>query len=104
MKKPNSVREPIQVYLDDTERSWLDAMAATEGVSRSELLRRSVRQYRATRDDAQSPMLRLLHDAQLGAGETPNSADAARRHDEVLAEAYAYVVPSPTTTRRRPKP
>jgi len=95
MKKPNSVREPIQVYLDETERSFLDEIAAREGVSRSEVLRRSVRQYRATRADDESPMLRLLNDVQLGVGESTNSDDAGPRHDELLADAYSYAAPSP---------
>ncbi len=39
---PKRVREPIQVYLTDKERAELDSLAATLGVSRSEVLRRGV--------------------------------------------------------------
>ena len=36
------VREPIQVYLTDTERADLDRVAREMGVSRSEALRRGI--------------------------------------------------------------
>ncbi len=36
------VREPIQVYLTEKERTVLDRLAAAMGVSRSEVLRRGV--------------------------------------------------------------
>lgn len=36
------VREPIQVYLTDDERTRLERLAAELGVSRSEILRRGV--------------------------------------------------------------
>lgn len=39
-----SVREPIQVYLTSYERDLLDRCAAELGVSRSEVLRRGLRQ------------------------------------------------------------
>ncbi len=36
------IREPIQVYLTEDERTELDGLAAAMGVSRSEALRRGV--------------------------------------------------------------
>ena len=98
MRKPKSVREPIQVYLDDAERAFLDEMAAREGVSRSEVLRRSVRQYRAVRS-AESPMLRLLDEALAEPGLTTGEGDVAQRHDDYLADEYAS--PGLSKPRRR---
>ena len=46
-------RGPIQVYLTETERDRLDAMAAEQGVSRSEILRRGI--VRLGRDDIAVP-------------------------------------------------
>jgi Ribbon-helix-helix protein, copG family len=42
------VREPIQVYLSDSERSELDRLAKRLGVSRSEVLRRGVSSLSST--------------------------------------------------------
>lgn len=43
------VREPIQVYLTPEEREELDAAARELGVSRSEALRRGLKDLRRTR-------------------------------------------------------
>ena len=42
-----NVREPIQVYMTETERAELDRLAAVLGVSRSEILRRGVTTMRS---------------------------------------------------------
>ena len=42
LSMPRRIREPIQVYLTEEERAELDSLAATLGVSRSEVLRRGV--------------------------------------------------------------
>lgn len=99
MKKPKSVREPLQVYLDGTERAWLDEVAESEGVSRSEVLRRSVRLYRAERL-VESPMLKLLDE--VSAEGHAAEGDVARRHDDYLADAYAPLAAG-TSRRRKPR-
>ncbi len=101
MNKPKSVREPIQVYLDDVERSWLDQIAAREGVSRSEALRRSVRQYHAALEASSSPMLQLLDDALNEPGLTSGAADVARRHDDELADLYDLTAKPPQRRRKK---
>lgn len=45
-KKPMMVREPIQIYLDRTERSQLDVLAKELEVSRGEVLRRGLEALR----------------------------------------------------------
>lgn len=97
MKKPNSVREPIQVYLDEAERGQLDDIASREGISRSEALRRSVRSYHQQLSADRPPMLQLLSDAAGQEGLMNAPADMARRHDDYLTEAYTYRPP----TRKR---
>ncbi len=44
-----NVREPIQVYMTEGERAELDQVAASLGVSRSEVLRRGVTTMGSTR-------------------------------------------------------
>ena len=43
MAKPKRVREPVQVYLDESDRALLEALAKRSSLSRAELLRRGLR-------------------------------------------------------------
>ena len=84
-KKPSGgrVREPIQVYLDRSERSQLDRLALELGLSRAEVLRRGLeslaRREAGSFFDAFEPL--------VGAFSNPEApADLAERHDEYLAQ------------------
>ena len=88
MKSPKSVREPIQAYLDETERGWLDAIAEREGISRSEALRRSIRQYHQAGAAPTSPLLAIVDAALTEPGLSTGPGDIATRHDAHLADAY----------------
>jgi hypothetical protein len=43
ISKRSTVREPVQVYLDATDRSLLEEVASRTGLSRAEILRRGLR-------------------------------------------------------------
>ncbi len=69
------VREPIQVYLTEEERTELDRLAAAMGVSRSEALRRGVSSLAPT-TQATGPLADLADEglatpARLEGGEPP---------------------------------
>lgn len=81
---PRLVREPVQVYLEPDDRALLDRVAADQGLSLAEVLRRGIRAYAATRPAA-SPMLGYLDQSEASDWSAPR--DTAARHDEVLADA-----------------
>ena len=58
--KPKGVKEPVQVYLDAPDRAILDQVAAAEGLSRAEVLRRGIRAYAVQARAEPSPVLALL--------------------------------------------
>ncbi len=69
------IREPIQVYLTEEERTELDRLAAAMGVSRSETLRRGVAALAPT-TLATGPLADLVDEglatpARLEGGEPP---------------------------------
>lgn len=106
MKSPKSVREPIQAYLDETERGWLDAIAEREGISRSEALRRSIRQYHQAGSSGTSPLLAIVDAALAEPGLATGPTDIAGRHDAYLADAYLPSSQLPAgakSTRGRPR-
>ena len=74
------VREPIQVYLTDTERADLDRVAREMGVSRSEALRRGIEAVEA--GGTSGPLPRLVNEGFVtpstsGPGEPPPAAPVA---------------------------
>ena len=82
------VREPIQVYLTDTERARLDRVAREMGVSRSEVLRRGIEAVGRTR--RAGPLRDLVEQGFVtpsvsGPGEPPPSAPVAPLAD-ILCE------------------
>lgn len=88
MKRPRRpsprVREPVQVYLDSTDRNLLDRLAARTGLSRAELLRRGVRQL-AELELSGRPAGWSLERLTGALGDDPAlPADLAARHDEYL--------------------
>jgi hypothetical protein len=78
------VREPVQVYLETSDRSLLDQLARATGLSRAEVLRRGMRQMAAAALGAARPGSSL--DRLVGAlGDDPSiPADLAARHDQYL--------------------
>lgn len=87
-KKPSDVREPVQVYLAQPDRTLLNLAAKKAGVSRAEVLRRGLRRIGADILSDESPMLRLLDTMAAAPSPTGGPTDIAIRHDDYLAEAY----------------
>ena len=77
------VREPVQVYLEPDDRDLLNRLAAENGLSKAEVLRRGMRSF-AREQSGASPMLAFIAESQTGTW--PDSVSA--RHDEILAETY----------------
>ena len=84
-KKPaREVKQPVQVYLDPTDRKLLEEVAKATDLSRAEVLRRGLRRMadEALAERAPGWSLDRLVGALGGAGELPE--DLAQRHDEYL--------------------
>jgi len=77
-------REPVQVYLDPSDRDLLEELSRRTGLARAELLRRGLRQLgdRLLGDRAPGWSLDALTGA-LG-DDAGLPADLAARHDEYL--------------------
>ena len=80
-RKRTVVREPIQVYLTRDERGVLDRLAEELGVSRAEILRRSLQSYAVEQAQGRSPVLDLVREMQ--GADWPTGG-----HDELLADTY----------------
>jgi hypothetical protein len=80
----SEVREPLQVYLSPDERGLLDRLAADQGISRAEVLRRGIRAYAHEQAGSTSPVFDLM--SVLSGDDWP--ADVAGHHDEHLSDAY----------------
>lgn len=87
-KPPMMVREPVQVYLAQPDRSLLNLVAKKAGVSRAEVLRRGLRRIGADILNDESPMMKLLDTMAAAPSPKGGPTDIATRHDEYLAEAY----------------
>ena len=85
-KKPSSVKEPIQVYLDGRDRALLDALSRRENLSRAEILRMALRRLGAGAGAGRSDAMAILTGSLAG---TSAPADLAERHDEYLAAPAA---------------
>lgn len=84
---PKRVAEPVQVYLDATERDRLDRLAAQLDTSKSAVLRQALEALeRELTDPATHPALQLIG---LAGAEPPvaSSLDPARDHDQILADS-----------------
>ncbi len=86
-KKADRVKEPMQVYLAESDRSLLDELALTRSVSRAEVLRQGIRRLAMDRVAESTPGRSL--DALIGAfGDAADiPADLSVRHDEYLYPA-----------------
>lgn len=83
-KKPDMVREPVQVYLDQHDRDLLEALARHSSLSRAELLRVGLRRLSddmlgQARPGASTDVLLGALDAALTV-----PTDLAARHDDYL--------------------
>jgi uncharacterized protein (DUF1778 family) len=97
-RKPREVREPLQVYLDRSDRSLLDAMAAQTDAPRSDVIRQALRRLAidVLGDARPGSSFAALVGSLDAAPDVP--ADLSARHDEYL---YADL-PAPRR-RRAPK-
>lgn len=93
--RKKAVREPVQVYLDERDRSLLDELIARSSLSKAEVLRLGLRRLSAEMlaeggpGQSLSALIGVLDDSP----EVP--ADLSARHDE-----YLYG-PSSNDSRRR---
>ena len=104
------VREaaPMQVYLVADERERLERLASQLDATKSDVIRRGLLALeRELLSPSAHPALRLIGiaDAEVGEG---GSADAAREHDQLLAESEEASWSRPTMGRggrggKRPK-
>jgi hypothetical protein len=85
-KASSVVREPVQVYMDASDRELLEKAAVASGLSRAEVLRRGLHRYAAELLADTSPALAFLESA---ASVVPNepSRDVAEKHDQYLADS-----------------
>ena len=83
-RRPTSVREPVQVYLDRADKDLLDRLAARSGLSQAEVLRRGVRRLAESELADRPPGWSL--DRLTGAlGDDPSlPRDLAAKHDAYL--------------------
>lgn len=89
-RPPRRVREPVQIYLEPSEKQLLDQLALGTGVSRAELLRRGLRRLAAemATDALPGQSLSSLIGVLGTNDDIPNNLSV--RHDEFL-----YPDPSP---------
>ncbi|MFI5243705.1 MAG: ribbon-helix-helix protein, CopG family [Gemmatimonadales bacterium] len=84
LKNLGRVREPIQVYLDASDRALLDSFAGQSSQSRAEVIRIAIRRLAEELPRAKRPgaSLATLVGALDAARDVPR--DLAARHDEYL--------------------
>lgn len=95
--KPETVREPIQVYLTIDDRALLDRASAASGLSRAEVLRRGLRQFGGAVVAEPHPVIGFLESMASGTWPADMPDDVGLRHDDVLADTYRI---SPTPEKR----
>jgi Arc/MetJ-type ribon-helix-helix transcriptional regulator len=86
-RRRQRVAEPVQVYLEPTDRDRLERLAGQLGATKSDVLRRGLAALeRHLTDPATHPALRLIAIAER---ETtpPAEYDVAREHDRALSDA-----------------
>lgn len=103
-KSAGSVREPVQVYLSESDRAALDRVAVVTGLPRTEILRRGLRRFAAEVLEEESPALAFLAEANAS---TLDIADrnVAENHDQFLAdsEMRSWTERIPTAKKNRAK-
>ena len=86
---PKRVAEPVQVYLDASQRARLERLAAQLDTSKSGVLRQALEALeREVTDPAAHPALQLIGMAEERSDATPAPGnDPAGDHDAVLADS-----------------
>ena len=103
-KSTGIVREPVQVYLTETDRAALDRVASVTGLPRTEVLRRGLRRFAAEVLAEESPALAFLENA---SADPPSIAlsNVAKDHDQFLAdwemESWSKTAPAVKPKRAR---
>ena len=97
-KRPDRVREPVQVYLDRRDRDLLENLAAKTSLSRAEVLRRALRRF--AREELSERPPGWSFERLIGVlGEDPSlPADLAERHDTYFQEALERLRDQPADT------
>lgn len=87
-RKPARVAEPVQVYLEPTDRARLDRMAEDMNATKSDVLRRALEALEQQLTDPDShPAMRLIGMAGPHTRHPPpGTHDVAVEHDSYLAE------------------
>jgi len=110
-KRPQQVREQLQLYLDAPDKALLEEMVRATGLPRTELFRRGLRSLAETTLGERAPGWSL--DRLVGAlGDAPEiPTDLAANHDGYLYAprprrvAERATTPAPTGSRRgKPRP
>jgi len=79
------VGEPAQVYLTEADQARLERLMAQLGATKSDVLRRGLEALELQQTEPSAhPALRLIGIADVP--EAADAVDAARTHDEVLAD------------------
>lgn len=97
---PKRIAEPVQVYLDTTDRARLDRLTAHLATTKSDVLRQALEalELRVT-DPAEHPALRIIGIAG-SATQTSDDYDIAREHDRYLADAEITSWAPPKNVKR----
>src|ERR687887_1571017 len=86
-RKRSTVREPVQAYLDASDRALLEDVARRTGLARAEVLRRGLRAFAREALAERKPGWSFEY--LIGAlGDDPDlPTDLSERHDEYLVQA-----------------
>ncbi|MGH7654236.1 MAG: CopG family transcriptional regulator [Gemmatimonadaceae bacterium] len=87
-KPPSGVREPVQVYLDHSDRDLLERAAEKSGLSKAEVLRRGLRRVGADLLGDDDPMFAFMREMADARWPTGTPSDIAREHDKHLASTF----------------
>jgi hypothetical protein len=90
VKKPRPsrrVREPVQAYLDESDRNLLEDVARRTGLSRAEILRRGLRAFAREALADRPPGWSLEHLIGILGDDPSLPTDLSERHDDYLYEA-----------------
>jgi hypothetical protein len=100
-RKKRAVAEPVQVYLDASDRDRLERLARQLDTTKSEVLRRGLSALESdVFDPASHPVLRIIGIAR--GHRSHDTYDVAREHDRAFAEdEIASWGLSPAPRRRR---
>lgn len=82
--KPAKVREPVQVYLDASDRSLLEEVATRTGLSRAEILRRGLRRVADALLAERAPGASFEHLVGALGDDSSLPEDLSTRHDHYL--------------------